>query len=152
MHVVHRLSKALLFMWVGSFILEERTVIIEDPNVCFECSTVQSRMIDDVLQLVPTWIWMFPGFPGVGNRTNDCLLGPIGPILHFFVRHQRTLTLPTAREGLGFCFLPSRQRPFGENQIRKVPQRRFLQGCIGASRLMSDMNGNIFCHECVAYR
>ena len=107
-HVVHRLSKALLFMWVGSFVLEERAVIIEDPNVCFEGSTVQSRMIDDVLQLVPTRIWMFPGFPGVGNGTNDCLLGPIGPILHFFVRHQRTLTLATASEGLGFSFLPSR--------------------------------------------
>ena len=46
-HVVHRLSKAPLFMWVGSFVLEERAVIIEDPNVCFECSTVQSRMIDE---------------------------------------------------------------------------------------------------------
>ena len=58
MHILHGCSEAALLFWTEPLKLEQRCIIVKHPNISFESSFVQDNTIHNMLELIPTRIWM----------------------------------------------------------------------------------------------
>ena len=123
MHILHGCSEAALFFRREPLKLEQRCIIVKHPNISFESSFVQDNTIHNMLELIPTRIWMLASLPSVGDRADDRIPIPFSPGLYFLVAHQGCFSLGVRRnEGHGLKFLATRQWASGTDQLSEVPE------------------------------
>ena len=122
MHILHGCSEAALFFRREPLKLEQRCIIVKHPNISLESSFVQYNTLHNLLQLIPTRIWMLASLPSMGDRADDCITIPFSPGLYFLVTHQGCFSLGVRRnEGHGLKFLATRQWASGTDQVSEVP-------------------------------
>ena len=128
MHILHGCSEAALFFRREPLKLEQRCIIVKHPNISFESSFVQDNTLHNMLELIPTRIWMLASLPSMGDRADDRIPIPFSPGLYFLVAHQGCFSLFGVRrnEGHGLKFLATWQRASGTDQVSEVPEAMHL--------------------------
>ena len=123
MHILHGCSEAAFFFRREPLKLEQRCIIIKHPNISLEGSFVQDNTLHNLLELIPTRIWMLASLPSMGDRANDCIPLPFSPGLYFLVAHQGCFSLGVRRnKGHGLKFLATWQWASGTDQVSEVPE------------------------------
>ena len=93
MHILHGCSEAVLFFRREPLKLEQRCIIVKHPNISFESSFVQDNTLHNMLELIPTRIWMLASLPSMGDRADDRIPISFSPGLYFLVAHQGCFSL-----------------------------------------------------------
>ena len=127
MHILHGCYEAAFLFWTEPLKLEQRCIIVKHPNISLESSFVQCNTLRNLLELIPTRIWMLACLPSMGDRADDRIPIPFSPGLYLLVAHQGCFSLGVRRnKGLRLEFLATWQWASGTDQLSEVPEARHL--------------------------